>query len=64
MVATNFLFACTGPPTVRDRKVTMTRSEAKKYRQELMSERVIFAEENNRAYFGVPRPRYLVLRGD
>ena len=42
----------------------MSRLEAKKYRQELMSERIVFAGENDRAYFGVPRPPYLVLRGD
>ena len=35
----------------------MTRSEAEKYREELMSERVIAVEESNRGYFGrVHRP--------
>jgi len=35
----------------------MTRSEAEKYREELMSERVIAVEENDRTYFGRVRPR-------
>jgi len=35
----------------------MTRSEAEKYRDELMSERVVSVEENNEAYFGVVGPR-------
>ena len=34
---------------------TMTRLEAEKYREELMSERSIFVEENDRAYFGMVR---------
>ena len=36
---------------------TMTRLEAEKYREELMSERSIFVEENDRAYFGMVRTR-------
>ena len=43
---------------------TMARSEAEEYREGLMSERVVFAEENDRTYFGRPRRRYMVLRGD
>ena len=42
----------------------MTRMEAKKYRKELMSEKVVFAEENDKIFFGRPRRRYTVLRGD
>jgi len=38
-------------------KAAMTRSEAEEYRDELMSERVIAVEENDRSYFGRPRPR-------
>ena len=38
-------------------EAAMTRSEAEKYREELMSERVIAVEENDRAYFGSVRPR-------
>ena len=34
---------------------TMTRLEAEKYREELMSERSIFVEENDKAYFGMVR---------
>ena len=37
---------------------TMTRSEAEKYREELMSERVIAVAENDRAYFGRVPPRF------
>ena len=33
--------------------VAMTRSEAEKYREELMSERIVSSKENDRAYFGV-----------
>ena len=35
----------------------MTHSEAEKYREELISERVMAAEENSRTYFGRVRPR-------
>ena len=42
----------------------MTRLEAKKYRQELMSERIVFVEENEKAYFGMARPQYMLLRLD
>ena len=35
----------------------MTRSEAEKYRTELISERVAAEEDNNRTYFGRVRPR-------
>ena len=42
---------------------TMTRLEAEKYREELMSERVISVEENDRTYFGTVRPRrWLICR--
>jgi len=39
-----------------ENEVAMTRSEAGKYRKEVMSERVIAVEENNRTYFGRVRP--------
>jgi len=42
----------------------MTRSEAEKYREELMSERVVFAERNNRVYFEKVVYRFISLRGD
>ena len=35
----------------------MTRLEAEEYREKLMSERTIFVEENNKAYFGMVRTR-------
>ena len=35
----------------------MTRLEAEKYREEMISERVIAVEENDRVYFGRVRPR-------
>ena len=38
--------------------------EVEKYREELMSERVISVEENNRAYFGSVRPRRWLPLGD
>ena len=37
---------------------TMTRSEAEKYREELMSERVMAVAENNRAHFGRITPQF------
>ena len=41
---------------------TMTRSEAEKYREELMAERTVSVEENDEAYFGMVRtPARLVL---
>ena len=42
----------------------MTRSEAEDYRKELMSERVVSVEENDRSYFGAVGPRRWVLCGD
>ena len=39
----------------------MTRSEAEKYRDELMSERVVAVEENDRVYFGRVPPRLPLL---
>ena len=42
----------------------MIRLEAEEYRKELMSERVVFVEENNKVYFERVRPRYISLRGD
>ena len=39
----------------------MTRSEAEEYRKELMSERTISVEENDRAYFGSARPHHVQL---
>jgi len=35
-----------------ENEVAVTRSEAEKYRKEMMSERAIAVEENNRTYFG------------
>ena len=40
----------------------MTRLEAEEYRQELMSERIVFVEQE-RAYFGIAA-HISVLRGD
>jgi len=41
---------------------TMTRLEAEKYREELMAERAVFVEENDKGYFGVAcMPIRLVL---
>ena len=41
----------------------MTRLEAEKYREKLMSERVVSVEESDRAYFGmVPPRRWMVCR--
>ena len=34
---------------------SMSRSEAEEYRKELMSERTVFVEENNKEYFGMVR---------
>ena len=42
----------------------MTRTEAEEYRKELMSERVVFVEQNNRVYFGRVAYRFISLRGD
>ena len=42
----------------------MTRLEAEEYRKELMSERVVSVEENDKAYFGAVGPRRWVLCGD
>lgn len=42
----------------------MTRSEAEKYRRELVSERVASVKENDRAYFGAVGPRRWVPCGD
>jgi len=41
---------------------TMTRVEAERYREELMSERTIFIEQNETAYFGMVRN--LLLSGE
>lgn len=41
---------------------TMSLSEAKEYRKELMKERTVFVENNNKTYFGMVRtPIHLVL---
>ena len=42
--------------------VAMSRSEAERYREELMSERVISVEENSRTYFGSVRPTIRRMR--
>ena len=42
----------------------MTRSEAEKYREELMSERVVCVKENDRTYFGAVGPRRWERCGD
>ena len=42
----------------------MTRSEAEKYREELMSERVVSVEESDRTYFGMVPYRRWELLGD
>ena len=42
----------------------MTRLEAEEYRKELMSERVVFAENSNKLYFEKVDYRYISLRGD
>jgi len=42
----------------------MTRSEAEEYRKELMSERVMSVEENDRTYFGAVAPRNWAYYGD
>jgi len=42
----------------------MTRSEAEKYREELMSERVVSVEENDRVYFGAVGLRNWAYYGD
>ena len=47
-----------------ENEVTMTRLEAEKYREELMSERVVAVENNDRAYFGVARPRLWFVCAD
>ena len=44
--------------------VAMTRSEAEKYREELMSERVVCVKENNWAYFSAVGPRGWSRCGD
>ena len=41
-----------------ENEAAMTRSEAEKYREELMSERVVAVEENDRAYFGRVPPLF------
>lgn len=38
---------------------TMTRSEAERYREELMAERTVFVEESNNEYFEMVRTRIL-----
>ena len=40
---------------------TMTRSEAEKYREELMAERTVFVDDSDKEYFGMVRTRILVL---
>lgn len=40
---------------------TMTRSEAEKYREELMAERTVFVEESDKEYFGMVRTRILLV---
>ena len=42
----------------------MSRPEAEKYREELMSERVVCVEENDRTYFGAVGPRRWERCGD
>ena len=42
----------------------MTRLEAEKYREELMSERAVSVKENARAYFGAVGPRRWTYYGD
>jgi len=42
----------------------MSRLEAEKYREELISERVIAEEENSRTYFGRARPRVPLMMFD
>ena len=42
----------------------MTRLEAEEYRKELMSERVVFSEKNNKVYFEKVDYRFISLRGD
>jgi len=44
-----------------ENKGAMTRLEAEKYREELMSEREMAVEESDKAYFGRVRPNYLVV---
>ena len=44
---------------------TMTRSEAEEYRKELMAERTVFVEENDKEYFGFVRtPIFPVLTAE
>ena len=51
MVPAYFPFACTGPhPLAAPVQKAMTRSEAEKYREELMSERVISVKGNDKAH--------------
>ena len=54
-IPTYFSFTCTGPlpPAVRVQQKEMTRLEAEKYRQELMSERIVFAEKDDGKNFGI-----------
>ena len=42
----------------------MTRLEAEKYREEMMSERIVSLEKNSRAYFGLSPTRRWILCGD
>ena len=42
-------------------EVAMTREEAERYKEELVSERAISVEENDRSYFGMVRPRRRAL---
>ena len=43
---------------------TMTRPDAEKYREELMSEKVMSVRENDRTYFGAVGDRYWTMYGD
>ena len=61
-IPTYFSFTSTGPrPLATPVQKAMTRLEAEKYREELMSERVISGEESDKAYFETVRPRLIFL---
>ena len=63
-VPTYFSFPCTGPRPLAFHQEEVTRLEAEKYRQELMSERVVFVEKDDGANFGTAYVDLSVLRGD
>jgi len=42
---------------ISEENETMTRSDAEKYREELMAERTVFIEYNDKEYFGTVRIR-------